>query len=152
MANENKIKHLEFIQNIITRMNSNSFMIKGWCVTLVSALFALAAKDSEVKFAAIAYFIIPIFWILDGFFLATEKKFRKMYNEVRIKNDENIDFNITPEKVTIWNLITKGIFTKTLIPFYLISLVATRIVIYGDNRVRRLKTRRLTQIRDLVII
>ncbi|CDD51556.1 putative uncharacterized protein [Bacteroides sp. CAG:875] len=130
MANENKIKHLEFIQNIITRMNSNSFMIKGWCVTLVSALFALAAKDSEVKFAAIAYFIIPIFWILDGFFLATEKKFRKMYNEVRIKNDENIDFNITPEKVTIWNLITKGIFTKTLIPFYLISLVATRIVIY----------------------
>lgn len=53
-----------------------------------------------------------------------------MYNEVRIKNDENIDFNITPEKVTIWNLITKGIFTKTLIPFYLISLVATRIVIY----------------------
>ena len=131
MANENKIKHLEFIQNIITRMNSNSFMIKGWCVTLVSALFALAAKDSEVKFAAIAYFIIPIFWILDGFFLATEKKFRKMYNEVRIKNDENIDFNITPEKVTIWNLITKGIFTKTLIPFYLISLVATRIVIWG---------------------
>lgn len=130
MANENKIKHLEFIQNIITRMNSNSFMIKGWCVTLVSALFALAAKDSEVKFAAIAYFIIPIFWILDGFFLATEKKFRKMYNEVRIKNDENIDFNITPEKVTIWNLITKGIFTKTLIPFYLISLVATRIIIY----------------------
>ena len=34
--NENKLKHLEFIQNIITRMNSNSFVIKGWSITLVT--------------------------------------------------------------------------------------------------------------------
>ena len=92
MTNENKIKHLEFIQNVITRLNSNSFMIKGWCVTLIAALFALAAKDSEVKFAVIAYFIIPIFWILDGFFLTTEKAFRKMYNQVRVKEESEIDF------------------------------------------------------------
>ena len=63
MTDEKKLKHLEFIQNVISRMNSNSFMIKGWCVTLVSALFALAAKDSEIRFAVIAYFIIPMFWI-----------------------------------------------------------------------------------------
>lgn len=130
MANENKIKHLEFIQNVITRMNSNSFMIKGWCVTLVAALFALAAKDSEVKFAVIAYFIIPIFWILDGFFLATEKAFRKMYNQVRVKDENEIDFNMTPEKVTICDLFCQGIFTKTLIPFYAICLIATRLIVY----------------------
>lgn len=64
MANENKIKHLEFIQNVITRMNSNSFMIKGWCVTLVAALFALGAKDSNVNFAIIAYIVIPTFGFL----------------------------------------------------------------------------------------
>lgn len=130
MANENKIKHLEFIQNVITRMNSNSFMIKGWCVTLVAALFALAAKDSEVKFAVIAYFIIPIFWILDGFFLATEKAFIKMYNQVRVKDENEIDFNMTPKKVTICNLFCQGIFTKTLIPFYAICLIATILIVY----------------------
>lgn len=130
MENENKIKHLEFIQNVITRMNSNSFMIKGWCVTLVAALFALAAKDSEVKFAVIAYFIIPIFWILDGFFLATEKAFRKMYNQVRVKDEDEIDFNMTPELVTICDLFCHGIFTKTLLPFYGICLLATRAIIY----------------------
>lgn len=41
---ENKLKHLDFLQLVITRMNVNSFSLKGWAVTLVSALFAFAAK------------------------------------------------------------------------------------------------------------
>ena len=41
-----KLKHLEFIQDVITRMNSNSFLLKGWCVTLMSVLFALSARDT----------------------------------------------------------------------------------------------------------
>ena len=35
---ESKIEHLKMIQGIITRMNTNSFQIKGWTITLVSAL------------------------------------------------------------------------------------------------------------------
>jgi len=31
-----KIAHLGFIQATITRMGTNSFMIKGWAVTLVA--------------------------------------------------------------------------------------------------------------------
>jgi hypothetical protein len=46
---ESKLKHLEFIQNVITRMNTNSFLIKVWVATLVSALFALAAKDANQR-------------------------------------------------------------------------------------------------------
>ena len=41
----NKLKHLEFIQAAINRMAGNLFMLKGWSVTLIAALFALAAKD-----------------------------------------------------------------------------------------------------------
>ena len=33
-----KIKHIEFIQDTITRMNVNSFQIKSWNVTILSAL------------------------------------------------------------------------------------------------------------------
>lgn len=105
-------------------------MIKGWCVTLVSALFALAAKDSEIRFAVIAYFIIPMFWILDGFFLATERKYRELYNKVRIKKEEDIDFNMSVEKVDIGDMLTNGVFTKTILIFYSISLIATRVIIY----------------------
>jgi len=33
---ENKVKHLEMIQAVIARMATNSFMFKGWAVTLVA--------------------------------------------------------------------------------------------------------------------
>jgi len=36
-------KHLECIQNSITRMNQCSFQMKGWAITLASALIALFA-------------------------------------------------------------------------------------------------------------
>gem|GEM_PF-6654994 len=34
---ENKRKHLDLIQAIITRLSNNSFLIKGWCITLKRA-------------------------------------------------------------------------------------------------------------------
>jgi len=76
-------KHLEFIQNVITRMNTNSFLIKGWMVTLVSALFALAAKDTDARYAMITFFAVPVFWGLDAFYLAQERKYRSLYDAVR---------------------------------------------------------------------
>ena len=44
---EKKLKHLEFIQQAINRMASNLFLLKGWTVTLIAAMFALAAKESR---------------------------------------------------------------------------------------------------------
>ena len=43
---ENKQKHLEFIQTTINRIAGNCFLLKGWAITLVAALFALSAKDA----------------------------------------------------------------------------------------------------------
>ena len=67
---ENKRKHLELIQGIINRMAGNSFLLKGWSVTLVSAVFALSAKDANHAYFSIAYFPVIMFWILDGYFLS----------------------------------------------------------------------------------
>src|SRR5580658_387001 len=91
---EQKLKHLEFIQNIITRMNANSFVIKGWSVTLVSALFALAADKANLTFVLIAYVPVLTFWGLDGFFLSQEKQYRELYNEVAAKKEQDIDFKL----------------------------------------------------------
>jgi hypothetical protein len=117
--NENKLKHLEFIQNIITRMNANSFVIKGWSVTLVSALFALAADKANLKFVLIAYLPVIVFWALDGFFLSQEKQYRELYKEVAAKDAKDIDFNLNASKfqpaVGGWFC---NAFTKTLLPFH----------------------------------
>ena len=41
---ENKQKHLEFIQSAVGRMASNLFLLNGWMITLIAALFAFAAN------------------------------------------------------------------------------------------------------------
>jgi hypothetical protein len=128
---DKKLKHLDFIQNVITRMNSNSFLIKGWTITLVAALFALAAKDSNLNFVLVSYVVIPIFWILDGFFISIERRFRDLYNEVISIPEEKIDFSMDTKKFNnksrTW---LAGIFSKTLIPFYGISIITTLFVMY----------------------
>ena len=59
---EKKINHLEMIQGIINRMASNSFALKGWAVTLIAGIFALAGKDADKMYFLVAYIPIIIFW------------------------------------------------------------------------------------------
>jgi hypothetical protein len=47
---ESKIRYLEMIQNVVTRMASCSFSLKGWAVTLVAGILALSSKDSDKRF------------------------------------------------------------------------------------------------------
>lgn len=81
MGNENKLKHLEMIQGIINRMASNSFALKGWAVTLVAGIFALASKETDKIYFLIAYAPIAFFWFLDSFYLLQERLFRSLYGK-----------------------------------------------------------------------
>jgi hypothetical protein len=128
---ENKRKHLEFIQSVITRMNSNSFLIKGWAITLVSALFALAAKDANVNYVLISYIVIPVFWILDGFYISKERQYRELYKTVSGKVELAIDFSMSASCFNNGNRTwLAGIFSKTLLPFYGITIAITLLVMF----------------------
>ena len=91
---EHKLKHLEFIQNIITRMNTNSFQIKGMSITITAALLALTSTNFNMLYASIVYFSLLIFWGLDAYYLSQEKGYRVLYNEVRITEESHIDFDL----------------------------------------------------------
>lgn len=91
---DNKIKHMEMIQGIINRMASNSFALKGWSVTLVAGIFALASKDANKVYFLIAYAPIIIFWGLDAYYLLQERLYRSLYNKVRQMDEKDIDFNM----------------------------------------------------------
>ena len=94
---ERKLKHLDFIQNAITRMSHNSFLLKGWAVTLVGALFALSQKDIDGGIVVIAILLTAMFWLLDAYYLSKEHLFRIHYDVVRGKEPNEIDFSMTPE-------------------------------------------------------
>ena len=53
---EKKLKHLEFIQQAINRMASSLFLLRGWAVTVIVAMFALAANKSKGFYFVLAYF------------------------------------------------------------------------------------------------
>jgi hypothetical protein len=123
---ENKIKHLEFIQNVITRMNSNSFLIKGWTITIVSAFFALAAKDANINFVRISFIPLLIFWTLDGFYISQERQYRALYEKVVETQEVNINFKMNASEFNNNNRTwLSGLLSKTLIPFYGISILIT---------------------------
>jgi hypothetical protein len=124
-----KEKHLEFTQGVINRMGQNSFLIKGWTVTLVSALFALAAKDSNQKFVIVAYFPTVVFWLLDSYYLYQERLFRKVYDDVR--QQMTVDYSLKTKKfdkgLSDW---ASAAFSKTILLFYGIVIVTLIIVMF----------------------
>lgn len=89
--NEQKIKHLEFIEGAINRMASNSFAMKGWMLTIIAALLAIYA-DSNPKnslYILIAIFPTVMFWLLDAYYLYIERKYRDLYNKLVNNNDDS---------------------------------------------------------------
>lgn len=96
----NKMKHLEMIQDVIKRMASNSFMLKGWAVTLVAGIFALSSKDSNLLFSLISYIPIIIFWGLDSYYLMQERRFRALYDFIRKQENTNFNMMLPSELLT----------------------------------------------------
>jgi hypothetical protein len=77
------IKHLELVQSVINRMSINSFVLKGWTVTVASALLALIVSNSQPLFGTIVLFTVLSFWGLDAYYLRQERLFRRLYDDVR---------------------------------------------------------------------
>ncbi len=121
---ENLLKEIDLIQSCIKRMAQNSFIVKGWMLSLITIVLTLClAKDfDDNKLSLIV--IIPLFsfWFLDAYYLQTEKKFRELYKWVinnRIKTQEYL-FNLDPNRFSN-NVPTifKIMFSKTVWPIYI---------------------------------
>lgn len=128
---EQKIAHLGFIQGVITRLGNNSFMIKGWCIALVAALFALS---SSYRVAVISFLAILIFWCLDAFFLHQERMYIKLYEDVAsgvVKSDHFL-MKATDYKVKVGSLCKAGR-SKTLLPFYLGMILIILLLVCGQS-------------------
>lgn len=130
-----KVKHLEFIQSIVTRLNGNSFQIKGIAITIVAALLAVYASNGKVDFILIPVLPSFIFWFLDAYYLQQERKFRGLYNDVAglSENPKAIkDFEMRPDlylggKYGFVNVL----FSKTIWPIYIFIIVSlTTIFLY----------------------
>ncbi len=116
---ENKIAYLQMIQFVINRLSNNSFLMKGWAITLVAGTFVLSAKDANKSYIALAYFPSIMFWALDAYFVSQERLFRSLYDRARLQELDKIDFSMDVASFKNWqNSWSSGFLSLTLLIFY----------------------------------
>ncbi len=131
-------KHLEFLQNNISRMNQCSFQMKGWAITLASALVAVFAAtfSTDCSRGNRIYIIVAItstvlFWMLDSMYLSKERKFVGMYNDVigisngtKQKRQPLADYEIEMKKYHSWKYcILRAMISPTEIILYALMII-----------------------------
>lgn len=126
-----KLKHLEFVQETINRMAGNSFLLKGWAVTLVGGLLAFSFKEISEQYVYISLVVLFFFWLIDSYYLSRERHFIKLYERVSKKKEGDIDFSMdTKDFKNRLDWLRCG-FSKTIIAFYGGLAIVHLIVIYN---------------------
>ena len=115
---EAKTKHLEFIQATINRMANNSFLLKGWSITIVGGILAISFKEVDCRYLYIALAILTFFWLLDGYYLWRERLFVKLYNDARKKKEGEVDFSMDIKEFEQEGGWSDCMFSLTLLLFY----------------------------------
>lgn len=128
MNNEELFKEIDLIQGCISRMANNSFLVKGWALSLIAGVTVFTNGENFDNLIFLLTTIVPFvcFWVLDAFFLQTEKKYRAMYSD-RLKKRKNGDddqlFELEPNKYNV-NCVFRLMFSITLVVFYCIPILA----------------------------
>lgn len=140
-------KEIDLIQGCINRMAQNSFVVKGWLITLVTVVLALLPEKVNINILCYVIIIVTIaFWYLDGFFLKMEKLYRWKYEWVicnRRKSNE-YEYDLNPHNSQMWKdstgdnelkepCVIKVMFSKTLVPLYGLILALSIFVLINSH-------------------
>lgn len=125
----NKLEYLKLIQNIITRMANNSFLLKGWTISLVSGILGiLIVKRVGIIFYSLLFIPLIVFWFLDSYYLRQERLYRGLYDKIRVLDDDKLDqtnYSMKPsqrgeqEYDTFRYSYLRVLFSKTEFGFYI---------------------------------
>lgn len=77
-----QIAHLNVIQGVIARMSGFSAGVKNFCVTISAGIIAVAYQKQIPMLIGAAIAVVLIFFLMDGYYLALEKRYRQLYEEV----------------------------------------------------------------------
>ena len=112
----------KIVQDIISRMANNSFLIKGWAVTLIVASLLIKGVYYHYFIAFIPWII---FWIYDAYFLRLEKLYRELYDWLIANRLTTDEFFLDVSKKSVENRFGRQVkclvqlmFTKVLVAFY----------------------------------
>lgn len=79
---EDRRKHLDFIQAVVTRMSAASSTTKGWLLPVVTATYGYAVVNRDLSVALLGVAAVLLFAIIDANYLNQERAFRRLYDAV----------------------------------------------------------------------
>lgn len=79
---EDRRKHLDYIQAVVTRQSAASASAKSWLLPVVTAVFGFALTQHVWLLALLGLFLIAVFAYVDASYLRSEKAYRALYNAV----------------------------------------------------------------------
>jgi hypothetical protein len=79
---EDRRKHLDFLQAVVTRMSVASAMAKSWLLPVVTATYGYALTKSAASIALLGMSAVVLFGFLDANYLRQEKAYRHLYDAV----------------------------------------------------------------------
>lgn len=135
-------KEVDLIQGCITRMSQNSFLVKGWLISIISVAMTFLPEDFNGWFVIGFLVIISFaFWYLDAYFLNKERLYREKYSwviQVRLEGNQEHVFDLDPdnenmslngfEKESIWKVMR----SDTLKVFYgiILAILLPMLIVY----------------------
>jgi hypothetical protein len=119
------------IQAVIARMAQNSFLLKGWSVTLATGILAAAITAKTLGFGLLALLPAAVFWGLDAFYLRQERLFRALHDDVCAAfGNSPVTFSMDARSVTSpvasWG---RTLFAKTVVGLHGPLVLAILLVV-----------------------
>lgn len=81
-----RLKHLEMLQAVIARMSNQGASLKNYCITVTSALCGFAVTLKYPNLTLLTILPIASFALLDARYLLTERRFRSIFDRVRLED------------------------------------------------------------------
>jgi hypothetical protein len=133
---ENTIQHLSLIQGVINRLGTNSGLMKGFAALVMTSTMMIPA-DTNVIIISFLLVMVFAFAILDGYYLAQERRYRALYEKVRTENNNGgqsdfaLKIDLRESEIKQYSCSTlAGVVSKSVIPFYLPCLLFVGLIIY----------------------
>lgn len=127
---DDRRKHLEFVQGVITRLSNSSATAKGWSLTVAGAAFGFSTLNERWYLSLLGLCVVGIFSIVDMHYLFEERLFRRLYNGVRQGTVDNFSMDKNIYRSSESKL--KTYFSWSVVGFYLaLALAGIAVVIFA---------------------
>lgn len=97
-----KIAYLQMIQEPINRMSTISSVLKGFSATTVATFMTISYEKVSLCLLLVSFLPIIAFTALDIYYLKVERRFRFLFEEVRLgKYDIDFSLRLTTDSIDI---------------------------------------------------